>query len=157
MRYNLRRNRRGICPRGSKGFTLVEVAAATAIIGLGIVAMMTSVESGTRVNASGQRMTQAAFLAQEIREWTVQLPFDTPKPALSDLANVTYTMPRNGQGNAITNMPGWSEAITITSRDPKSLKTVVTAGTSDVVYVEVSVRYQGNEILKTGWFVARSS
>ena len=49
-----------------KGFSLVEVAVATAIVGMGIAAILVSVESGTRVNDAGKKLTQAIFLAQEV-------------------------------------------------------------------------------------------
>ncbi|HOF19019.1 MAG TPA: prepilin-type N-terminal cleavage/methylation domain-containing protein, partial [Phycisphaerae bacterium] len=63
---------RGV-PTG-EGFTLIEVAIATAIIAIGVVALVVSVGSGTRANQGGTELTQAVFLAQEIREWTLRLP-----------------------------------------------------------------------------------
>ena len=65
----------------SRGFSLIEVAVATAIIGLGIVAMIVSTRSGTDINGASREMTQALFLANEIREWTLKLPFSDQDPA----------------------------------------------------------------------------
>ena len=120
-------------------------------------------------------MTQAVFLAQELREWTIKLPFsdldegDADKPPgpdgtipqifvddLDDLMDVTYSPPRDGQGMSIYDMTGWSQTITLTWRDPDDLSTVVTAGTSDAIHVQVSIAYNGTEKLTTGWLVTRT-
>ena len=161
-------------PAGRRAFTLIEVAVATAIIGLGVVALLVAVASGTRTNDAGKRLTQALYLAQEIREWTIRLPFSDPDPGdqnnppgpdgtdpqlfvddLDDLMNVTYSPPRDGRGGAIADMVDWSETITLTWRDPASLTTVVAAGSSDVIHVQVDIAQQARPMLSTGWLVAR--
>ena len=156
------------------GFTLVEIVVATVLIGLAMAAMMVSVASNTRVNDAGTKLTQASFLAQEIREWTLTLPFRDQDPGdqgnppgsdgtspqtwvddLDDLMDVTYCPPRDGQGYAISSLPEWSQTITLTWRDPNDLTTTVTAGTSDVIYVNVDVKYVNKLITSSGWLVAR--
>ena len=160
--------------RGRPGFTLVEALIGTAVVGLGIAATLTAVNSGTRVHEVGRDATEAAFLAQEIREWTLKLPFTDPDPAdaanppgpdgsdptsfvddLDDMLNVTYSPPRNGQGLSIYAMDGWSQVITLTWRDPANLSGTVAAGSSDIVHVDVDVRKNGVSILNTGWLVVR--
>lgn len=157
-----------------RAFTLIEVVMATVIVGLGVAALLGSIASGTKANAGGQQLTTATFLAQEIREWTHRLPFKDPDPAdalnppgsdgsdpqffvddLDDLMGVTYSPPRDGRGNAIPGMVGWSETITMTWRTPSNLATVVAAGTSDMIYVQVAVSYNGKPILTTGWLVSK--
>ena len=158
------------------GFTLIEVVVATILVGLALTAMMISVGSNTRVNDAGTKLTQAAFLAQEIHEWTLTLPFrdqdvgdrdNPPGPDgsspqvwvddLDDLMNVTYCPPRDGQGYAIAALPAWSQTITMTWRDPNDLDQTVTAGTSDIIYVNVDVsvdvRHQTTLIVSSGWLV----
>lgn len=156
------------------GFSLLEVMMAIATVGIGITAMLTAVTSSTRINGEGRRITQAAFLAQELREWTVKLPFIDPDPAdagnppgpdgtspqtyvddLDDLMDVTYSPPRDGQGSSIADMVGWSQEITLTWRDTENLSTVVQAGSSDIIHVQVAVSKDGTEILTTSWLVAR--
>lgn len=167
MRGQTRRRRRG-------GFTLIEVAVATAIIGIGMAALLTATMSGTRSNDAGKKLTQAVFLAQEIREWTLKLPFSDPDPGdqgnppgpdgsdpqvfvddLDDLANVTYTPPRDGQGMTLYDLSNWSQTITLTWVDPADLTTPVAPGASDVVFVSVGVSHDGTSMLTTGWLVTR--
>ena len=158
---------------GRLGFTLVEAICATLIVGIGAAAIMVSAASGTRVNSASQKLTQAAFLAQELREWTLSLPFtdqdesdqgNPPGPDgsdpqdfvddLDDLMGITYSPPRDGRGIAISNMDGWSQQIDITWRDPSDLTSEVTAGTSEIVYLEATVLYDGVQVIQTGWLVA---
>ena len=154
--------------------TLIEIAVATAIIALGVTAIMVSSTSTTQVNSTGHKLTKALFLAQEIREWTLKLPFSDTDPGdkenppgpdgtdpqvfvddLDDLMDVTYSPPRDGQGVAIADMPGWSQQISITWHNPSSLLQIVAPGSSNVVAVEVKINYQGQNILTTSWLVAR--
>lgn len=156
------------------GFTLIEVAVATVIVGTGIMALMVAAGSATRINDSGKKLTQSVFLAQELREWTLRLPFSDPDPAdqgnppgsdgsdpqvfvddLDDLMDVTYSPPRDGQGSAIADMTDWSQTITLTWRDPSDLATVVSAGSSDFIHVQVSLSCKGRQVVTTGWLVAR--
>jgi prepilin-type N-terminal cleavage/methylation domain-containing protein len=158
--------------RRRAGFSLVEVAVATAILGIGMVALLTCVGSGTRTNDAGRKATLGTFLAQEIREWTLRLPFTDPDPGdannppgpdgsdpqvfvddLDDLMDVTYSPPRDGTGAAIANMTEWSQTITLTWRDPANLTSTVSAATSDVIHVGVAVRCGGEPVLTAGWLV----
>ena len=156
------------------GFSLIEVAIATIILGVGITALLTCLGSGTVANYEGAKLTQAVFLAQELREWTLKLPFSDLDPAdannppgpdgadpntfvddLDDLMDVTFSEPRNAIGSPIANMPGWTESIYITWRSTDDLLTTVAAGTSDLVDVMVTINYNGAEVLQTRWLVSR--
>lgn len=167
---------RTISGRARDGFTLIEVAVATAIVGVGVAALMACLVAGTRTNRAGQELAQAVFLIQEIREWTLKLPFSDPDPDdagnppgsdgwspqvwvddLDDLMGVTYSPPRNACGQVIAGMPGWSQTLTLTWRDPNHLTSVVTPGTSDIIHVQVAVAYQGRAVGTAGWLVARRS
>jgi len=166
------------------GFTLIEAMVATAIVGLGIAAMIASIGSGTRVNDAGTQLTTAAFLAQEVREYTLKLPFSDPDAGsdsnppgpdgsspqvfiddLDDLMGVTYSPPRDCQGfptdtspgAPMADMEGWSQAITLSWRDPSDLSTPIDppakAAEGEVIYVEADIRLNGATVLTTGWLV----
>ena len=165
---------RQVHPRIARGFSLIDVVVATIVISIALTALLVSIGSNTRVNDAGWKITQASFLAQEIREWTLALPFSDPDPGdagnppgpdgsspqvfvddLDDLMNVTYSPPRDGRGVAINELAGWSQTITLTWRDPDDLPTVVAPGTTDVIHVSVEVAYRGHSVLTTGWLVTR--
>jgi len=158
--------------RGIRGFTLTEVCIAMALIGFGILSLLHAMGAGTNVNQAGRDLTQAVFLAQEIREWTVQLPFRDPDPGdadnppgpdgtspqtfvddLDDLMGVTYSPPRDATGTAITNMTDWSQTINLGWHAPDDLLTPVEAGSTGVIRVSVTVRHQGQDVLTSSWLV----
>ena len=64
-----------------KGFSLIELAIATCVIGLGVVSLVAVSGACTQSNAAGSKLVEAVVLAQEIREWTVTLPFSDPDDA----------------------------------------------------------------------------
>jgi len=57
------------------GFTLIEAALTTIIVGLGTVAMMGLLTSGLSVNEQAGQITTAVNLAQNIHELCDRLPF----------------------------------------------------------------------------------
>ena len=159
---------------GRGGFSLIEVLVAAAIVGTGVTAIMVAMQTGTEVNAAGSGVTQAAYLAQEVREWTLWLPFTDPDPGdagnppgpdgidpqvfvddLDDLLDVTYSPPRDGNGTAMTNMAGWSQHVGLEWKDPDDLTTTVSPGSSDVVRVNVTISREGKTVLTCGWLVTR--
>jgi Tfp pilus assembly protein PilV len=162
------------------GFSLVEVAVATIIVGIGVTALMISLAAGTKVNRAGQKITQAVFLAQELREWTSNLPFKDTDPGdannppgpdglnpqifvddLDDLysaSGLTYSPPvdcTNPPAARMIELQDWSEKFTLTWRNPDNLTETVAVGTSDIIHVQVDIACQGQIILTTGWLVAR--
>ncbi len=160
------------CGRSRRGFSLAEILVASMIVGIAVSAGMVAIESGTVANAAGQEVTQATFLAQEIREWTLRLPFRDPDPGdadnppgpdgsdpetfvddLDDLKNVTYSPPRDANFSALAGLAGWSQQIALEWRDPDDLTTPVADGASDVVHVSVTVARGGRQVLRTGWLV----
>lgn len=69
--YPSRRSRR-------RGFTLIEAALTTIIVGVGIASMMELFATLTHENRMSSRMTSAVMLANQIQEITAQLPFSDP-------------------------------------------------------------------------------
>lgn len=156
------------------GFSLIEAAVATAIIGIAVAALMTAVAAGTRAANSGRLITVATMLAQEAREWTIKLPFSDPDPAdqdnppgtggsdpqvyvddLDDLMDVTFCPPRDGNGLPITDMAAWSQTLTLTWRDMVDPTSIVTNGTSDLIHIQVDIKLGPQTIFTTGWLVTR--
>ena len=159
-----------------RGFSLIEVAVATSIVGLSLAALLVATASNTRINSEGSKMLRAAYLAQEMREWTLLLPFQDPDEGdrdnppgpdgtsplsfvddLDDLMDVTFTPPRDGQGYSMYGMDGWSQTVAITWHDPMDLSTEAAAGSTDLVRVQVDVVYRNQTVLTTSWLVTRRS
>jgi prepilin-type N-terminal cleavage/methylation domain-containing protein len=159
---------------GVRGFTLIEAMIATAIIGVGVAALFVSLRAGTEVNSASGDLTQAVFLANEIRERTLQLPFSDPdegdaaKPPgpdesdphtfaddLDDLMDVTLSPPQDASGAPMNDLQGWSQTIKMTWRDPQDLATQVADGASDVIRVDVTIQRNGKVLTAMNWLVTR--
>src|SRR5687767_378043 len=67
--------------RPRRGFTLLETALATVIVGVGVVGMMSLLAVCTQQNRGGSQLTTAMYLAQCVQEATADLPFNDPSGA----------------------------------------------------------------------------
>jgi len=63
---------------GRRGFTLIEAAMVTVIIGVGVVAMLQLLAAGTVSNSEGTELTTAINLANNIREMSLGLAYYDP-------------------------------------------------------------------------------
>jgi type II secretory pathway pseudopilin PulG len=72
--------------RRARGFTLIEAAIVTVIIGVGVVGMLELLAAGTQSNSDGTELTTAINLANNIREMSLGLAYYDPQsdPASTD-------------------------------------------------------------------------
>ena len=152
---------------------MLEVVAATAVIGVAVEALPASVQAGTQVNSAGRRITQAAALVDEIREWTPKLPFSDPDPAdqrtssgpdgagpqafvdgPGDPLGVSCGPPRDANSLPTTDMATRSQHSKLAWRYRDNLKTIVASGSTDVLHAEVGITCPGEAVLATGWLIA---
>jgi len=62
-------------PRFAGGFTLIEAAMVTVIIGVGVMSMLQLLAAGSAENGDAARMTTAMTLANSVREMSLGLAF----------------------------------------------------------------------------------
>ena len=166
------------------GFTLVESALATVIIGTGVLAIVFAQQTFHAQNNWAMQAATGMRLASEIREMTFNLPRhdpvtanDTWGPESNELGVIDYddvddfdgavfsydlgNGPLSSMRESILNMQGWSQHIEVFSVDPFDIHTIVGDGTSEMVRVEVIVEYQSaaalspSEITRLSWIQAR--
>ena len=161
---------------GRPAFTLAEVVVTTVLMGLVFVAALAALQTGTNANVRASEMSTALSLVGEVREWTISLPFKDPDPAdqgkpvgpdsysggvpfvddVDDLMGAHFSPPRSSQGAALSTLAGWSQDITLTWRDETNVTQSVTAGTSDVIYVNVVISHNGEQVFEQGWLVTNN-
>ena len=161
-------------PRRSRanGFTLIEAALTTVIVGTGVLAMVAAQQAYHKKNDWAQRTGTAMLLANELRELTLTMPLHDPFTSdffvgpEADETNVTSfddvddfagpTVGRIGQGtdfnppiNAlrqpIANMNGWSQHIDVVNVFPDNIAASgddLQLGRTDLMRVTVRVDYQ---------------
>ena len=156
--------------RRRAGFTLIETAMASVIIGTGVLAIISAQEVLLKKNDWSSMTTTATLLGNEIREMTLNLPRHDPvtgttfwgpesdEMTLEDFDDVDdFAGPGegivfssalgNGPINAaravITDMEGWEQIVRVMSVDSFDITTPMNDAETDMVRVEVLVRYQG--------------
>ena len=148
------------------GFTLTEIAIATIIIAMSLASLMAALRSSTSVNFTSGKMTSASFLAQNIHEWTLRLPFRPgsefgidPEELqyLEDLNGRTFSPPRDGTGIPINNYVGWSQTVTLTWLNPHHLAERVDPGSDDVIHVSVEIKYNDNPVMTLRYMIFKLS
>lgn len=79
---SIKRSRRRGASQTRGGFTLIEAALATIIIGVGVVAMVEAQQSFIKSNLWSSHAAAGTFLANEVREFTRHLPKHDPVTGL---------------------------------------------------------------------------
>lgn len=179
---SIRRERpRRVEPRG---FTLIEAALATVIIGTGVLAIVFAQQTFHRQNDWAQRSAVAMRLAGEIRELAINLPRHDPVTGtefwgpedgeitlgdwddVDDFDTAVFSAdlgngPINALRDPLLQFPGWLQRIEVVNVDPFDLGTTVEDGESDMLRVTVFVQYQGAmdlepaEITRLTWIQPR--
>jgi len=157
--------------RTARGFTLIETALTTVIVGTGVLAIVTAQQAFFRQNEWSTHASTAQRLGNEIRELTLHMPRHDPVtgqtywgPESSELGVNDYddlddfdgeegegtvfsaalgNGPISALGDTIPDMAGWSQRVLVEHIDPFEVTRTVADGASDLVRVRVVIEYQG--------------
>lgn len=136
-----------------RGFTLIEAALTTIIIGVGVVSMLQLLASGTVSNIDGALQTTGINLARNIREMALQDSFDQVR----GLAGKTYSPAIDSQGHAISTLSDWSQSVVVTQVDPKNLTKSSSSGTPVAISVTVTVAHGAEKVCDLSWYQFHAS
>lgn len=156
--------------RDTRGFTLIEAALATVIVGVGVLAIVEAQQSFHRKNLWAVQSGVATRLGNEIREMTLNLPRHDPvtgtarwgpetgEETLGDFDDLDDFDGGDGQGTifsaALGNGPisarrepipgleGWSQVVRVRNVHAFEITRTVPDGSSDFLQVEVTVSWQ---------------
>lgn len=154
------------------GFTLIEAALTTVIVGTGVLSIVAAQQAYHMKNGWAQRTGTAQLLANELRELTLTLPLHDPITGLSNMgpetdehgiadyddvddfagpvdasgygAGLTFNPPINALRQNVPDMDNWSQVITVESVRPDNISTTTTQplGTTSMMRVIVKVQYK---------------
>src|SRR5437773_5964525 len=99
-------NRNG---RLRRGFTLMEAAIVTVIVGVGIVGMLELLASGSMANGQSTELTTAMGLAGNIHEMSLGVTYTS----ILTLDGLNYTPPVDARKVAISDLPNWRQQVTV--------------------------------------------
>lgn len=156
--------------RRQGGFTLIEAALTTVIVGTGVLAMVSAQQAYHKKNDWAQRTGTAMLLANELRELTLSLPMNDPFTAnaimgpepdeadvnsfddVDDFAGVInanlgsgtdFDPPINALRQPIANMDRWSQHIDVENVLQNNISSPFPQplDATDVMRVTVTVNY----------------
>lgn len=156
--------------RRQGGFTLIEAALTTVIVGTGVLAIVAAQQAYHMKNNWAGRTTTGMLLANEMRELTLNLPLHDPITgdanfgpeldessviAFDDLddfagtvaagqgSGTTFNPPINALRQEIPDLDRWSQVVTVHSVLPDYIDAAFTQplGSTNVMRVTVAVLY----------------
>jgi type II secretory pathway pseudopilin PulG len=132
----------------ARGFTLIEAALVTVIVGVGFMALLQLLAAGTVTNVQGAQTTTGMNLAKNIREMSLKHPF----AEVLDLDGNSYAPPVDSRGAALDGFDNWSQAVKVQAVDPDRLTLDVSADPPDAIRVTVTVSHNGQVVCSSSWY-----
>ncbi len=135
-----------------RGFTLIEVAIATVIIGVGFTATLQLLAAGTVANKEGAELTTAIHLAGNIHEASLRTPYDN----LFTLQG-SHSPPLDANLRAMAGMDGWQQVIDVTYVDPDLVTNAVPDTQEEsTARVIVTINRSGKFVYRASWLATKS-
>lgn len=127
--------------RRPAGFTLIEAALVTVIVGVGIVAMLRLLAAGTFVNAQSAQTTTAMNLAANLHEAMLRMSLDQ----VVAMNNASYSPSVDANLSSINSLSSWSQTINVQYVQPDKLTSVSLTKTTAAL-VTVTVKHNGDAV-----------
>ena len=143
------------CRRRPRGFTLIEAAIVTAIVGFGIVGMLTLIASGSMANTESTELTTAMGLAGNIHEMSASTPYGS---MLTKFKSYTKKPPVDAKENTISELPNWAQIVKFQYVDPNNITLVVPDATAPATgRMTVTITHSNRLIYTTSWLVTAAT
>jgi hypothetical protein len=155
------------------GFTLIEAAWVTVIVGVGTVAMLELLAAGTMSNAAGTEMTNAVNLANNIHEIANGLAFADPQnptawsaresdvsqyDTITDLDGLTFKPPLDVRRQPIAGYGTWSQKVKVETVASDALSSVRPNSISvPTAKITVTILHNTKIVYTTSWIVVGPS
>lgn len=129
----------------SRAFTLIEVAIAIAVVGMGVVAVQSMVAASTRATAINDEVQTATMLARAMHERCLNLD----RTALRAMDDAQYSPPVDSQAQQLAELKGYKQRVDIDNVDPTSLSGTSNATDTGLLRVTVTVSRNDRTVLST--------
>lgn len=134
--------------RTARGFTLIEAALTTTIVGVGLLAMLQLIAAGTTANISGAQTTTAVNMAKSIREMSLKMSFDEVRA----MDGTMHTPPVDSRGMAMAGFDDWIQVVDVQTVDPDRLTADTASTLPHAVRVTVTVVHNGRNVSEMSWY-----
>lgn len=133
-----------------QGFSLVEAAFATAVVGTSAVALLGLVANANRSTAENAGRLAAGDLAAAARERTVGMT----SAAVVALDGQTFSPPRDAGNTTLAGYAGWSQVYAVQPVDPAKLITNVAVHANNAAWrVTATAQRAGHPSARVQWVV----
>lgn len=161
--------------RRRRGFTLIEAAMVTAIIGFGVVGMLQLLAAGTRTNSEGAALTVAVNLTNNIREISLGMAYRDPQlpnqwsaregignpnvdaplyDNITDLDTVTFSPPLDVRRSPIAAYGNWAQNVVVQTVSSTHLASLRPRDINEpTVRVTVTITRNGQFVHEASWLV----
>ncbi|HZZ44061.1 MAG TPA: hypothetical protein VFE58_14085 [Tepidisphaeraceae bacterium] len=147
MRHNFAARYRRV-----RGFTLVEAAFVTVVVGLSCAALIQLLAAGTVANVDAAAMTSGVNLANNIHEATLPMTFSQ----VLALDGQNYSPPVDSRAQPVTGMgTNWKQHVDVKYVQPQSISVLsVNNAVTTAARVTVTVSHENIAIYSTSWVVS---
>lgn len=133
------------------GFTLIEVALCTILVGFGVAATMQLFAAGTVANVKSSELTTATQLGNALHEATLRMNYAD----VVALDGRTYSPPIDAAGSSITSLGNsWKQQVSVSYVDPVQL-TRTLAIAQPMASVTVTVSHNQTTVYTNDWIIAQ--
>jgi prepilin-type N-terminal cleavage/methylation domain-containing protein len=135
-----------------RGFTLIEAAIVTVIVGVGTVAMIQLLAAGSMANGHSHELTTGMNLANNVREMTQTMAFSD----VLALNNKTYDPAVDAMQQPVTSLSGWKQQVAATRVVENAVTVTTTATDSNIARVTVAALHNNEKVCEVSWLVVRT-
>jgi prepilin-type N-terminal cleavage/methylation domain-containing protein len=163
-----------------RGFTFIEVGVTTAIIGIGMAALVTLMAASSKANYTATEMTTAMNLANNIHELSERLKFadghwgmdNGETIATCDSCDDLAGLQLGAGGSSVVDavgqaMPtaagmdwsGWQQQISVTLVDPNNIQTALASTdttANNVMRITCTIVHNGGQVYQQSWNVVQT-
>lgn len=127
-----------------RGFTILEAAIATIIIGVAITAIMTLFATCTKVNDFGSKMSSGIFLAEQMRNMTDEVAFDD----LPSLNGAVFNG-ADSDGNPVDGFGDFTQTLSVQPIDWQTMGN--TSPGSDMLVITAQITRNNQKVSQLSW------
>lgn len=149
---------RPLCPafralRRRPGFTLIEAALTTMIVGLAFVAVLQLIASGTASNVQAAETTTAVNLAKCLRDQALGKEFGQ----VLAMNGASHQPPVDADGAPLVEFAEWKQTLAVHAVDVQHLSHEVSDADPSAVRVTATIEHNGEKVCDLNWYAFKGA
>jgi type II secretory pathway pseudopilin PulG len=139
--------------RRSRGFTLIEAAFVTLVVGLACASLMQLLASGTIANAESAELTTGMNLANNLHEAMLPMTF----AEVVATKGTDFSPPVDSRLKDVTDLgTNWKQHVDVVYVNPQQISATSGAAAQDTARVIVTVYHGPTRVFSTNWIISNA-